>query len=71
MGIATAAAGTPAEPPCSTSSNDTCSHRASYQSASALLTTNLLHNHVKVAAKDGDIGVVGAEGGLANRQGRS
>jgi hypothetical protein len=39
------------------------------RSAYALLTTNLLHDTVKVVTKDGDIGAVGAEGGLADLQG--
>jgi hypothetical protein len=34
---------------------------------SQLLTINLLHNTVEGAANDGDIGVVGAEGGLGDR----
>jgi hypothetical protein len=40
-----------------------------HQSATALPTTNLQHNTVQVAANDGDIGVVGAAGGLADLQG--
>jgi hypothetical protein len=39
------------------------------RSAYALFTTNLLHDAVKVGTQDGDIWVVGAEGGLADLQG--
>jgi hypothetical protein len=37
--------------------------------ASALLTAKLLQDTVEVAAKDGDVGVVGAEGSLGDLQG--
>jgi hypothetical protein len=37
------------------------------QSASALPTAKLLHNMLEVVAEEDDLGVVGAEGGPANR----
>jgi hypothetical protein len=52
------------------SSNDTCPPQLTTEAeASALFTTKLLEDIVEVAAVQDDIGVVGAEGGLADLQG--
>jgi hypothetical protein len=59
----------PARPHCSTSSNDTCSCRASYQAPLRYIPPTCCTTLSRFEANYGDIAVVGAECGLADLQG--